>query len=207
MNPGKRYLRNTVLTMWGVAAAFIGWNRLYAEVAGDGAQDKHSLLSLGLRVQEHSGPAPDIDLATAKDFTKVSVHGNFTLEIVGAPQYKVTFTPAEGTNAKLHAFLDEDGDGYLHARTDDDVTGGTLRIEAPRLERIDANVPRVLVQGMQGKELSLVSYRGGIATLRANQVESWRLFSGQQYEVRIDDITFAAGGIKSNGNVVIRHDN
>jgi hypothetical protein len=205
MNPGKRYLRNTVFVLWGVAAAFVGWNRLYARVAGEDAQEKHTLLSLGLRVQETSGPRPDLDLAAAKDFTKVSVHGDFTLEIVGAPQYKVTFTPAEGTAAKLHASLDEDG--YLHARTDDGVTGGTLRIEVPQLERIDANVPRVLVQGMQGKELSLVSYRGGAATLRENHVESWRLFSGQPFEVRVDDITFSAGGIKSNGDVVIRRDN
>lgn len=205
MNPGKRYLRNTVFALWGVAAAFVGWNRLYAEVAGEGAQEEHSLLSLGLRVEKHSGPRPDLDLAEARDFTRVSAYGDFDLEIVGAPQYKVTFTPAEGTTAKLHASMDEDGS--LHARTDEGVTGGTLRIEVPQLERIDANVPRLLVQGMQGKELFLMSYRSGTATLRGNQVQSWRLFSGEQYDVRIDDITFAAGGIKSNGNVVIRHDN
>jgi hypothetical protein len=204
MNPGKRYLRNTVFVLWGVAAAFVGWNRLYAKVAGEDAQGKHSLLSLGLRVEQRSRPRPDLDLAAAKDFTKLGVRGDFTLEIVGAPQYKVTFTSPDGSTTKVHASMDE---GYLHVRTDDDVVGGTLRVETPRLERIDSNVPRVLVQGLQGKELSLVSYRGGTATLRENQVESWRLFSGQPYEVRVDDITLAAGGIKSNGDVVIRRDN
>lgn len=202
MNPGKRYIRNTVFALWGAAAVFVGWNRLYASVAGaEGSKEKHRLLSLGLRVDEQPGPRPEMDLATARDFSKVSVYGNFTLEIVGAPQFKATFTPPDGTAAKVHAYQNE---GYLRVHTEDGVTGGVLHIEAPTLDRIDANVPQVTVRGLQAREIALVSYRSGTLTLAQNQVQSWRMFSGPRLEVRMDDATFAAGSIKSNGDVVIR---
>jgi hypothetical protein len=206
MNPGKRYLRNTVFVLWGAAAFFIAWSRLYASVGTEGPEWKRNLLSLGLRVEQESKPRPELDLATAKDFSKVSAYGNFTLEIVGSAEYKVTFTPPAGTTAKVHASLDDDGDGYLRVHTEDSVTGGTLHIEVPSLERIDANVPNTVVRGVKAKELRLVSYRGGTATLQQNQVQSWSLFSGDAMDVRVDDATFAAGSIKSNGNVVIRRD-
>jgi hypothetical protein len=204
MNPGKRYIRNTVFVMWGAAAAFVGWTRLYAyAVDADSPPWQRSLLSLGLRQNDEAKPRPELDLATARDFSKLSVYGNFTLEVVGAAQYKVTFTAPDGTTAKPHVYQD---DGYLRVHTEDTVTGGTLRVEVPTLERIDANVPRTTVSGLQAKELSLVGYRSGTAILQHNQVENWKLFSGEQFEVRIDDATFAAGSIKSNGDIVIRRD-
>ncbi len=122
----------------GVAAFFIAWNRLYASIGMEGPEWKRNLLSLGLRVEQQSKPRPELDLATAKDFSKVSVYGDFALEIVGSAQYKVTFMSADGTTAKVHAYLDE---GYLRVHTEDEVKGGTLHIEVPTLQRIDANVP------------------------------------------------------------------
>jgi len=203
MNPGKRYLRNTVFALWGAAAFFIAWNRLYASIGTEGPEWKRSLLSLGLRVEQESKPRPELDLATAKDFSKVSVYGDFALEIVGSTQYKVTFMSADGSTAKVHAYLDE---GYLRVHTEDEVKGGTLHIEVPTLQRIDANVPRITVRGLVAKEVGLYGYRGGVATLQQNHVDSWHLFSGDALDVGVDDATFAAGSIKSNGNVVIRRD-
>jgi len=201
MNPGKRYLRNTVFALWGVAASFVGLNRLYAAVGTEAPEWRRSLLSLGLREDRQPEPKPELDLATAKDFSKVGVHGDFALEIVGAAQYKVEFVPPAGTASKFHAYQEN---GYLRVNTDDDVTGGTLHIEMPTLERIDANVPRITVQGVTAKELKLYGYRDGVVTLQNNRVDSWHLSSGDALDVRMDDATFAAGSIKSNGNVVIR---
>lgn len=205
MNVGKRYLRNTVFTLWCTAAAFVGWTRLYGYAVDESSpQWKRSAMSLGLFARNYEKARPELDLATAKDFTKVSAFGNFTVEIVGAEQYKVIFTPPAGTSAKVHANLDN---GYLRVHTDDTVMGGTLHIEVPTLDRIDANVPQITVSGLRAKEVALVGYRSGALTLRQNQVASWRVFSGEPFEVRMDDATFAAGTIKANGDVVIRRNN
>ena len=32
MNQGKKLIRNTVFTLWGVAVFYVGWNRLSAAV-------------------------------------------------------------------------------------------------------------------------------------------------------------------------------
>lgn len=203
MNPGKRYLRNTVFALWGAAAFFVGWNRLYASAGADAPEWRHNLLSLGLRTHEPEKQRPEMDLATARDFSKVSLFGNFTVEIVGAPQYSVTFTPLAGTTARTHAYQDH---GTLRVHTEDSVTGGVLHIEVPTLERIDANVPQISVRGLQSAEVAIASYRGGVLRLQQNQVKSWRVFSGDPLDVRVDDVTFAAGSIKANGDVVIRRD-
>ena len=108
MNQGKRLLRNTVFSLWGAAALYVGATRLYATTDADTAPWVRNALSLGLRQTKPSERPDDIDLATVRDFTHVSVSGRFNVEIVGGAEYKVVVTPEAGQEMKYHAWRDDE---------------------------------------------------------------------------------------------------
>jgi hypothetical protein len=216
MNQGKRYLRNTVFVLWGTAAVFVGWNRVYSAVSTGAPQGKYSMLTLGLRQDTRDREAPGIDLAQAKDFTRLSVRGRINVEIVGASAFKVSFTPAAGKTPRIKVFQSE-GTLHVSSREEEGDQGelsgdleGALRVEVPTLSRIDVAANQIVVRGLHAQELSVFGFGTGesglTVRLQDNQVAQWKLFSGSPMEVRVDDATFAAGTLKSNGDVVIRRD-
>ncbi len=215
MNQGKRYLRNTVLTAYGALVVFVGMNRLHASVVdADTPTWLRSAMTLGLREEVEPEPRPEMDLATAKDFTRVVMTGRYDVEIIGAAHYKVTFVPAAGDVGKLHA-SQADGVLHLHAERNDgegegesegngEGTAGTIQIETPALQQVHARVNHLTIRGMQGDTLQVTGMGRGDVTLLQNQVANWRLTSGAPMQVRVDDATFAAGSLKGVGDVVIR---
>ena len=54
MNPGKRLLRNTVFTIWGLIAAFVALNRVNAWTG----EEKSPWLTLGFQPMEHRQARP-----------------------------------------------------------------------------------------------------------------------------------------------------
>ncbi len=108
MNQGKRYIRNTVFVLYGTAALYVGMNRLYLSTVDAGTpQWLRSTLSLGLAAAPEPEPAPELkpaDVALLRDFTRLSVAGDFTVEVVGAAQYKVSFTMAPDHPMQLRSW-------------------------------------------------------------------------------------------------------
>jgi len=204
MNPGKRLLRNTILALWGWAAAYVGVTRLYGATDADTAPWLRTALSLGLRPAQRSQRPPDVDLATVRDFTHVNVSGRFNVEIVGGMEFKVVLTSDAGEAPKYHAWRDKE---MLRIWEENDQKGpavATLHIEVPTLARISINASRLTVRGVKAADLALVGHGLESARLQQNEVANWRIFSGTHMEVQMDDSTFAAGGVRANGDVVIR---
>jgi hypothetical protein len=199
MNAGKKLVRNTVFGLWGTAVLFVGLNRLHS---GEAAEGISSFLSLGLRQEREPTPNPQIDLASARDFSRLSVRGPLSVEVVGATAYKVTLTPEAGQSPKVRAWLK---DGVLHV-DGGEAQGlqGVLRVETPTMNRIDAANQRVTVHGLNAPELSLYTYRVGVVRLEQNQVGRWRVFSSEPLDLQVDEATFAAGTWKAFGEVEIR---
>jgi len=204
MNEGKRLLRNTVFSLWGAAALYVGATRLYATTDADTAPWVRNALSLGLRQTKPSERPADIDLATVRDFTHVSVSGRFNVEIVGGAEYKVVVTPEAGQEMKYHAWRDDETLRIWQEGENKGAALATLHIEVPTLARLSINASHLTVRGIKAPELALVGYGLESAVLQQNEVASWRMFSGENREVRMDDATFAAGSVKANGDVVIR---
>lgn len=199
MNAGKKLVRNTVFGLWGTVALFVGLNRLHSGEAAEGAS---SFLSLGLRQERESAPDSQIDLTAARDFTRLSVRGPLSVEVVGATAYKVTLTPEAGQSPQVRAWLN---DGALHVDGGEaEGVQGVLRVEVPSLQRIDVANQTLTVRGLSAPELSLYTYRGGVARLEQNQVGRWRVFSSGPLDLQVDEATFAAGTLKSIGEVEIR---
>jgi hypothetical protein len=204
MSKGKRLLRNTVFALWGWAALYVGATRLYATTDADTAPWLRTALSLGLKPSPNTPRPRDINLATVRDFTHVSVSGRFNVEVVGGMDYKVVVTPEAGQEIKYHAWRDDETLRIWQENDDKGPALATLHIEVPTLARLSINASHLTVRGIKSPELALVSYGLESALLQQNEVASWRMFSGVNMEVRMDDATFAAGSVKSNGDVVIR---
>lgn len=201
MNPGKKLIRNTVFGIWTAVVLFVGLNRLHATPSDTGTGS--SFLTLGLREQRASEPQPGIDLATARDFARLSVRGPLAVEVVGSAVYKVALVPGAGEAPKIKAYLSE---GTLHV-DGGDSTGeqlAVLRVEVPTLQRIDAGVSRLTLHGLAAKDLNVYMYRGGELKLEQSQMQGLELYSGNPLDVQVDDASFAASSLKTNGNVVIR---
>ncbi|HEY0963728.1 MAG TPA: DUF2807 domain-containing protein [Pseudomonadales bacterium] len=105
-------------------------------------------------------PAPERptaeDLAALRDFDTIEVRGDFALEIAGAPEYSVTYTPLTGSRGFLRANV-TDGtltiEGYAN-RTE--TTAGTVRITLPELSHVDAESLFMLtVRDFDGEALTL----------------------------------------------------
>jgi hypothetical protein len=213
MNKGRRLVRNTLFGTFGAVVLLVAANRLYAEVVRDDAPDwLAGVLSLGLKRSVEPEAGPVLTVADARDFRRVVVVGRFSVEIVGAPEYKVTATLADGSPAPLHVGLGDDA-VHLHGINATSFDTGavdsiaTLRIETPVLERVHARVAQLDISGIGGDDVQ-VSGLGEdmVVRLRQNAVAHWRLYSGAPIEVRVDDATFAAGTLNSSGNVVIRRE-
>jgi len=203
MNPGKRLVRNTVFVIWGACAAFVGLNRIYA--ATDAATPwVRTALSLGLQPVERRQRPADVDLATVKDFTHVSVRGRLNVEIVGGAEYKVVLVPEAGQEAKFHALRDEDMLRVWEEGNAEGAAVATLHIEVPTLTRISAHVNQLSVRGLKAEEVALVGYGALSAKLQQNEVRRWRMFGSEPMDVQMDDATFAAGTFKTGGDVVVR---
>jgi hypothetical protein len=204
MNPGKRLIRNTVFVVWGTFAAFVALNRIYAATDADTTPWVRTALSLGLRPVERGERPADVDLATVKDFTHVSVRGRLNVEIVGGDAYKVSLVPEAGQEPKFHAWREEDMLRVWEEGDDEGAAVATLHIEVPTLVRISAHVNQLSVRGLKAEEVALVGYGAMSAKLQQNEVRHWRMFASEPMDVQMDDATFAAGTLKSGGDVVIR---
>jgi hypothetical protein len=205
MNQGKKLIRNTVFTLWGVAAFYVGWNRLSAAVVdADTAAPLRAAMTLGLSPTVTREAPPSIDLATVRDFTHVGAFGRLKVEIVGGQDYRVSVVPDPGQDVKYRAWREGSALRVATEGNNDGPAAATLHIEVPTLRQITVNVRQLSVRGLDAPELELISYNGGSATLLQNQIGYLRMVSYQPLEVQIDDATFAAGTIKANGDVRIR---
>lgn len=205
MNEGRRLIRYTVFGLLAVVVGFVAVNRLYgAVVDADTPRWLARTLSLGLHTTQEAQAMPETELAQLAGFSRLAVFGRFNVEIVGSPEYRVTFVPAEGSTARVRAWQREGGVRLVHDQYPGTGEVGTLRIEVPSLERMDIGARRLLVQGLQAGELQVFLQGTPIAELRGNHVESWKLFAGAPLDLRVDEATLAAGSLQTRGEVTIR---
>ncbi len=209
MNQGIRYLRNTVFGLYGATALFVGLNRLYASTPAQTPQWLRSTMTLGLTTHEEPEPVPAMqpeDLAALRNFSRIRVSGDFIVEIVGASTYKVSFTPAAGGKAEIHARQVEDLLSLRAADDDEEGGKGVLRIEMPMLVRLSAqDVSELTLRGLQAEEVSVSLHNVARARLQQNKVAHWKLYSSEPMEIPVDAATLAAGSLQTQGNLSIRY--
>jgi hypothetical protein len=208
MNQGKRYLRNTVYTLFGLLVCYVGMNQLYASTVDAGtAPWLRRTLSLGLVAVAEREPATQLklaDLAQLRDFTRLSVSGELTVEIVGAPQYSVTMSGGADIS-QLRSWQNEGllrlvWVGYPPA------ADAVLRIETPALSRVDAQVLRQLtLRGITAGELSVYLRDVKSVSLQQNSVARWKLYSSMPLVIPMDKTTLGAGSVQTLGDVAIRY--
>ncbi|MEO6186967.1 MAG: hypothetical protein ABIP38_02505 [Steroidobacteraceae bacterium] len=208
MNQGKRYVRNTVIGLYGTAVLFVGLNRLYASTLDTQVpQWLRSTMTLGLAVHPEHEPVQAMkagDLAELRNFRHVRVVGNISVEIVGAEAYRVTFTPASGSKAEIQA-RQEDDLLSLYAGGEGGGTG-VLRIELPTLVRLSAqDVSELTVRGLQAQDVSVSLHNVAAARLQQNKVAHWKLYSSEALEVPVDATTLASGSLQTQGDLSIRY--
>jgi hypothetical protein len=116
----------------------------------------------------------------------------------------VSVVPEPGQEPKYRAWQEN---GSLRVAVEGDNEGSpvaTLHVEVPSLEKLTVNVSQISVQGLTVPALELVSYNGGSASLLQNRIDYLHVVSYQPLDLRMDDVTFAGGTIKANGDVRIR---
>lgn len=205
MNQGKRLVRNTVLVVWGCMALYVGINRIHASTDESTSPWVRNALSLGLMKAERREERVPMDLATARDFSEVSVYGRMNVEITGGAEFSVEYRSSAGGVVPLGARMENGRLSIAGEEREEGGEAGALRIQAPTLKAIYANVPSLTVRGMSSPEIAMYANEIGDLRLLQNQVERWTIFSGG-IEVRMDDATFAAGSISTRGEVIVRRD-
>ncbi len=209
MNKGRHFIRNTVLAFHGVVVLFFGLNRLLAATVSAGAPEwVVNATTLGLASWAKSGAKPryltDLEL---HDFTRLSVKGRFTVEIVGAPQYRISFTAADGRPLPLR--VEQQGDRlWLTGFTGTAVAGtAVLCIEMPTLAALDVRqLTGLKLRGLQAPELTVDLNDVPAAHLVDNKVARWVLHSDSHSEVQVDKATLAAGSVQVSGDVTLHTD-
>jgi hypothetical protein len=210
VNPARRDIRNTMLVLYGAAALYVGMNRLHAAVDTDTPRWLRSALTLGLQAYTTVRPASARAEAARdrvfRDFTRVNASGDFTLEIVGAAAYNVSFSAAEGRAPRLRArrrddqlWLEEDGGG-------DAAAGLTVRIETPAVTQVVAAGLRGLtLRGLTAQAIDVNLQDVAAVRLEQNAVMRWQLASDRPLELQVDPATLAAGRLQVSGELVIRY--
>jgi hypothetical protein len=211
VKPVRRDIRNTVLALYGAVLLFVAANRLHAAVVdSDTPRWLRALLSLGLdayTTAPRTTATGEVADRVFRDFTRLNVSGDFTLEIVGAAEYKVSFAAAQGAARRLGArrkgeelWLKDDAAGDADA-------GLTVRIETPAITQVVATGLRgVTLRGLQGKQLDVELQDVGWARLQQNAVAHWKLAADEPLDLHVDQATLAAGRLQIVGELVIRGD-
>lgn len=206
MNKGKRLIRNTALVICGGVVLFVGLNKLYASAVDTGPQWLRSVASLGLTTHPKPQARPELtelDLASLRDFTRLIVEGDITVEIVGADAYKVTFT-SPGSN-KLRAW--HNGEVLRVEGASGGAAGASvLRIELPELKSLYIkDAKQLILRGVRSAELSVIATNVQAASLQQNQVARWKFYSSAPLEALVDKATLTAGSMQTTGNLAIRY--
>lgn len=207
MNQGRRYIRNTVLGLYGALVLFFGVNRLVVAMAGAGAPEwAINTATLGLAYVTRTGSGAQYLSAQAlHDFTRVHVRGRFAVEITGGAEYHLSFTAANGRPLPLG--VKQEGEQlWLTGLTTGNKAGpALLRIQMPALAALDARLLTGLtLRGLQSPHITVDLNDVSAARLAENKVGQWVLHSDDPAEVQVDKATLAAGEIQVSGAVAIR---
>jgi len=211
VTPVRRDIRNTMLALYGGVLLFVAANRLHAAVVdSDTPEWLRALLSLGLdgytMIRRSTTPGEAAD-RVFRDVTRLNVSGDFTVEIIGAAEYKVSFPAAEGAARRLRARRKGE-ELWLQDDAASNADGGlTVRIETPAITQVVATGLRgVTLRGLQGKHLDVELQDVGWARLQQNAVAHWKLAADEPLDLHVDQATLAAGQLQIVGELVIRAD-
>lgn len=213
MNQGRRRIRYTVIAVAGLTVVMVGAARLHASTVDAGTpQWLRSVMTLGMAVSRKETITAEslasklpraMTLDDIRDFTRISVEGDFSVEVVGAPQYKVSLN---GVSAEKWA-LDwgMQSDGLVRIKGGAGTEGGVLRVETPTLVSIEATGLRQLtVRGVEAPELSLQMKDLTGVRLEENNVGSWIFHSETPVVVQAEGIRTSAGlRIQASGHITI----
>jgi hypothetical protein len=214
MNQGKRHIRYTLIAMVGLVVLMVGAARIYAStVNADTPQWLRGVMSLGMAMKlrgtipsaaSSTATAPPVaTLADLRNFTKVSVEGDFSVEVIGAPDYKVGLTGASADKWTLDWDLEEDG--LVRIKGGEGTEGGVLRIETPTLVSVEATGLRQLtVRGVTAPELNIRMKDLAGVLLEDCEVGNWILHSTTLVEVQAQKLSSSAGySIQASGQLTI----
>jgi hypothetical protein len=210
MNQGKRYIRNTVIAMAGVTVLVVVAQRIYASTVDAGTpQWLRSVLSLGFEVTVNPAPSPLAQISQAavlaelRDFRQISVEGDFAVEVVSAPQYKVSLIPASSEAWTIGSAWQQGA--MLRLKGGKGSEGAVLRIEAPVLTRIEAQGLRQLtVRGWKAQEMTIRTKNVANVRLEDSAVGRWILNAETPVVLHADQATAAAGlDFQTSGTISI----
>jgi hypothetical protein len=210
MNQGKRHIRNTMIALCGITLLIVVAGRIHASVADASTpQWLRNVMSLGLAVVVIRAPSPQVaisqasGLAELRDFRRISVEGDFAVEVVSAPQYKVSLVPASDHPWRIGA--ERLQDGLLRLTAGSGTAGAVLRVEAPVLTGIEAQgLTQLTLRGWNAEEMTIrVKNVAGLG-IEESAVERWILNAETPIDVRADKATFSAGlTVRGSGQIDI----
>jgi hypothetical protein len=198
MNRGKRYIRNTVIALFGLTVLFVAASRLYASVVKpDSPPWLRTLVSLGQSVQVSRQSPPQLQAVRVQDagglhFSRISVEGDFAVEVVAAPVHKVSLAGYDGQSEGVEVQGQRDGLLLLKGMTGSE--GAVLRIETPAIAGVEARYLRQLtLRGFKAAEVSISTRRVSTVLLEENDIGHWNLNSETPVVVKADRATVVAG--------------
>jgi hypothetical protein len=214
VNQGKRHIRLTLITLAGLIVVLVSAARLQAStVDADTPQWLRTVMSLGLASSKKgttttaalpvANSSQAMTLAELRNFTGISVEGDFSVELVGAPEYKVSLDGASTGKWALDWGIQEDG--LVRIKGGAGTEGGVLRVETPVLANIEATGLRHLtVRDITAPELSLRMKNVAGVNLEENAVSTWILHSETPVVVQAERLTSSGVfTIRTSGYVTI----
>jgi hypothetical protein len=141
MKTSRRLLFGTLLVILAAPVAVVAFSR----VSGTGMRE--------LPTPERTSPS---ELAALRDYAAIEISGDFSLEIVQADTYSITYTPLQDNRGNFTASVQ---DGILHVegfgnRTE--FANGSVRIGLPDLDRLEAGFVReIAIRNFAGDTLEV----------------------------------------------------
>lgn len=210
MNRGKRCILHTVLAMHGLTILVAGATWLYGSTVHAGTpQWLRSLMSLGLQVTENrdtSASPAAINLNDLRNFTQLHMDGNFKVEIIGAENYRISVTPADGKQRNLGVAWIKDGVLQLTGNTN--MHDAVLRVETPALDYINVSrAQSMTVKGLTVPQLTIHMKDVAELDVQESAVGQWILYSRTPVKVQLDKATSSTGlRLQATGRVSIRYE-
>jgi hypothetical protein len=192
MKTSRRLLLGTFLTLLAVPVVLVAYSRFGFDPA-----------SRERPLPERTSPA---ELVALRDFTAIEIRGDVNLEVTGAADYSIAYTPLSERRGNLEARV-EDRTLIIEAFGNrNDTTAASLQIGLPELERLDGEFLAALtIRNFDSDMLELRLTTASEVLLENNRIASLQAELGYVANVEFRGNTIGASEITHFG-ITIRSD-
>lgn len=185
MRRSERLIRNTVLALFGATVLHVAFNRLYAiNNPAHGAQR-----------------TPAAELAQLRDFSRIELNGDFSVEIVQDADYSVEFMAQDANRGGFSAVVHDD---TLVLRGFGNPPTNQVRVEMPALTHVDSSsVAALTVSGFKGESLSMRLNETPRVILRNNTIRHLRIVSSERSELKADRASLQSSQVDLAGRATL----